>query len=132
MSILQRLESLDEDTPEARVRRNVARSSREAITRFREAMEDGAHWVWSNPEGMTPQQAFDALGTSGQAVCAAHANGYAYLQSVSGDAPFVPPQMPVFQSDGRVKLQPWPEGSPQAAALAAMAPQTPDPEAQTE
>lgn len=107
------LEALDEDTYAARVRRRVRASIEAAPKRFREALEDGARWVWANPDGLTPQQAVDALGSTAAAVFAEHGAAYRFLHETSGLPPFIPPLMPVPNDDGTITLQPWPENPPE-------------------
>ena len=60
--------------------------AREVYNRMLASFAGGARYFWANPDGLTPQEIADALGTSGEEVFSLHAKLGVLLSEVNPSA----------------------------------------------
>lgn len=64
-----------------------------------------AQAVFANPQGLTPQQVFDALGTEAGELVALNAALISFLSTITGEAvSFTPPVAYTISSDGTITV----------------------------
>lgn len=94
---------------QSRVSGRLLSQSRSTYAQLCRAQKEAINQVWHNTDGLTPQQAFDALGTKAGALVAAHAKVttlIAELSAVDGVAPdiLLPTHAFTVHPDGTVTV----------------------------
>lgn len=107
MSILDRLQP----TPPTKAEMAANRMKKQTYQSFMglvDAFNDGALLFWDNPEGLTPQEVADALGTDGQEIFQLHYKLGIFLSGIkpeSVEAGFSLIGNFTFNQDGSIQVQ---------------------------
>lgn len=116
MSILNRQEQREEQTPAVRTARQMVRNAKVTYDGLVGSFNEGAKNFWQNPRA-TPQEIAAALGTDAKEVFELHAKVGAFIASINPEA--IAPGAAVvgqfsYNADGSVTVQVPPAQTPES------------------